>query len=327
MTIDSGFLTVVDLVRQSGDEALTGMVDETTKARPEISGMTRLGKDWIKIPGLGAAVDIPGFTYPTLVTTALPTVDFVDLNDGTDRTKGSQELRESRVFDLNPRWSVGVRLADKHPKGMAYLMTRQAEMHLKASWDRVASTFYYGTHATYGSAKGFPGLLQGYDATNMVIDAAGTSAAGCSSVWLVAFELECVHWVYGNDGKFRVSDIDIREVDGNNGKKMSAYCQELFAYVGLKFVSQTHVVRIKNISAQTGKNLTDNMVADALALFPTGVFPTAAFMTRRTLSGLQKSRTNVSGGGSKEAVPVPTSTQQVPIAATDALLNTEPPTL
>jgi hypothetical protein len=77
--------------------------------------------------------------------------------------------------------------AKRQKESIDVLMARQAAGHLRAAWARCARCFYYGRNATFGDAKGFPGLLAGYDATNRVVDAAGTSDNTCSSVWLVKF--------------------------------------------------------------------------------------------------------------------------------------------
>lgn len=319
----AGLLNTLDLLK--GKDAL-GLVEETANPFPELFGLTRIGRDWVRVPSVGFAEPIAGTTYETLVTVEDPTVTFVDVGEGTASSKCRQELRVTQCFNINPRWGVPVLAAKRVPnKSIDVIMAEQARPHMRGAWRRMCKCFYYGRNATYGDTKGVPGLLDGYDATNMVVDAGGTTATRGSSAWLVCFGPEACGWVWGNNLQMDVSEIDIRETLDGSSNPYSRYHQELFALPGLRFLSQQHVVRIKKLTADSGKGLDDDKIASALAKFPVGIFPDALFCSRRSLAQLQTSRTATNATGTP--APIPVESHGVPILVTDSILDTEPLTL
>lgn len=315
-------LTLTDLVKGQDAEFL---IEETVQQFPEISGKTKIAGKEITLPNVGAARGIDGTTYPTLVTVEDPTVAFVDVNQGAAYTKMRQEERMTNCFNLNPRWGVGLVAAKRQQESIDVLMARQAAAHLRAAWARCAKCFYYGRDATYGDAKGVPGLLSGYDATNRVVDAGGTTASTGSSVWLVKWGPEELQWVWGNNVSMELSELELREALDADSNPYTKYHQELVMLPGLQFVSQHHAVRIKKITADAGKTLTDDLIAEAISKFPANVFPDVAFMSRRSLFQLQASRLATSPTGAP--APIPLESHGVPIAVTDAILDTEALTL
>lgn len=314
----SGLLTTLDLVK---GEMAEGLIEETFTLFPEISGRTRINGQWIQIPNVGAARGIEGVTYPTLVTVEDPVVSFVDVNEGSTPTKMRQEERQTQCFNLNPNWGVGLVAAKRAKDPIDVIMAKQALPHMRAGWRQMAKCFYYGRNATFGDAKGFPGLLAGYDATNMVVDAGGTTDNVASSAWLVAWGPEYLNWVWGNDVQMDISEIDLREALDSDSNPYTKYHQELVALPGLEFLSAQHVVRIKKLTTDSGKGLTDDLVASALEKFPANVFPDVMFCTRRSLGQLQRSRTATNPTG--HPAPIPTESHNVPIAVTDSIVNTE----
>lgn len=319
MTLPAGFRTIADIVREKmNNEALFGLVDETLKATPSVSGQTMVAGQWKPLPGVGMAMPIPGLDYKTLVRKTLPTVAFTEVNEGQDYTKGARERVKTQCYPFNPRWGVGKLAAQEDDRGWEVLMAEAAGDHITALWQQIEKCFFYGTNSTYGDAKAFPGLLQSYDATNMVINVGGTGTA-LSSAWLVAFGPSTVHWVWGRDAQMTLADVREQDVTADNSKPMSSYVQEISGWVGLRVASQQHIVRIKNISA--AKPLTSTHVSAALALLPTGVWPNAIFMTPRTADGYHGTLLPVNETG--KPAPIPQSIQEVPIARTDLLSNAE----
>ena len=188
----------------------------------------------------------------------------------------------------------------------------------------LGSQFYYG-NSTGGDAKGYPGLLQMYDSTNMVVDAGEPRLATGSSVWAVRFGPKAVQWVYGNDGQLAVSDVTEQRVLDANSTLYTAYCQELLARPGLQVATKYAIGRIKKLTADCGKGLTDLSISQLLAKFPVGNKPDYLFMSRRSLMQLQSSRTATTPTGSP--APIPQESFNIPIAVTDSILDTEALTL
>jgi hypothetical protein len=167
----------------------------------------------------------------------------------------------------------------------------------------------------------------------MVVDAGGTTATTGSSCWLVRFGPQAVGWIWGNGGQLKLSDPRVESVvdSADSTKKFDAYVQTLFARPGLMINSTQSIARIKKLTADSGKGLTDALIAEALSKFPVGRGPTHIFCSRRSAMQLQKSRTvtimagagGKPGGGTEAVAPLPDSAFGIPLLVTDALLNTE----
>lgn len=311
-------LTLLDIAKMNG--VVGDLVDEAARAVPEMTGRDTFNGGRT-IPGVGASRTLKGLFYKTLIRTALPSVAFRSANQGTAQTKSVYENRMVECFTANPRWSCDVAVADRSEDGVAVLMSREASAHLQAALQHCAKQFYYGTG---NDAKGFPGLVTMHN-TDLVVDAGGTTADTGSSLWAVKYGADYTQWVYGNSGKFRVTDMEIRDVDDADGNPYSAYFQEMFAHVGLQMLNKFSVGRIKKLTAEASKTLTDDMIAQLIEKFPVGYKPDVMFCSRRSLRQLQDSRTATNSTGAP--APFPQEAFGIPIVATDSILDTEALTL
>lgn len=300
--------TLLDIAKMNGSDAVTGLIDETIVAHPELA--------------MGAARTIKGVHYKTLIRKTLPTAAFRNANEGADATKGTYENRLVETFICNPRWECDKAVADRHEDGAAAFIATEAQGEMEASMILLAKQFYYGIA---NDAKGFPGLVSAYDTTNMEVDAGGTTADTASSVWAVKFGPKNVQWVWGNEGQLALSPLAEARVLDSNNKPFTAYVQEILAYTGLQVGSLKCVGRIKKLTADSGKTLTDARIASLLSKFPVGYMPDVLFMSRRSLEQLRSSRTATNATGAP--APIPTESFGVPIAPTDSILDTESLTL
>jgi len=300
--------TLLDIAAANGSDAVVGLIDEASKAHPELTA--------------GAARTIRGVHYKTRVRTALPSVGFRNANEGVAATKPTYENRLVECYILNPRWECDKAVADSYEDGAEAYIAEDGVAMLEAAMQALASQFYYGTGK---DAKGFPGLLAAYDSTNMVVDAGGTTANTGSSVWAVRFGPREVTWVYGNDGDLALSDVTEERVTDGSGNPFTAYCQEILARPGLQVASVYSIGRIKKLTEDSGKGLTDDLISTLLSKFPVGKRPDVLFMTRRSLRQLQQSRTATNATGAP--APIPDESFGVPIRVTDAIVDTEALTL
>lgn len=147
---------------------------------------------------------------------------------------------------------------------------------INAAFLTCCSQMYYG-----GDAKGFQGLANFVD-SSLVVDATGTTANGASSVWALKFGPSDVQLVIGGNGKLELSDVRVGDASDANGKRFTAYIQEMLTWVGLQVMSKWSVGRIKNLTTQNGKGLTDNLLSTFLEQFPTGHTPDVFVMSRRS---------------------------------------------
>jgi hypothetical protein len=286
--------------------------------------------------------------YKTLIRTKLPRVPFTDPGSGSAQTKATYENRLVETYTMNPNWGGPKTVLDKSEDGAQVHMALEAQAHVEAAFQTCGRCFYYGQNltavtlpdgdaGTLGDAKGFPGLLDVYDSTNMVVDAGGGAADTGSSVWLVKFGPRFVQWVYGADGQFQLSDVSERPGYGaSTSIEYTKYHQELFCYPGLQVSTPLCVVRIKKLTAENGHTLNDDLLGAAMAKFRLAFQPDVIFMSKRSREQLRSSRIAVwtanSGSRAKSGasglnVPTPTEWEGVPIAATESLLDVEPLTL
>ena len=319
-TTASNQITFLDIAKMNGADPVVGLIDETLSLHPEIQ--------------LVPARTIKGLSYKTIARVGLPTVAFREGNQGTAGSKGRYENRTVGTFLLTPRWSCDKQIADAHEDGAQALLSIEASGQLESSMVLMARQFYYGADSTLGvtpDALGYPGLMSLYDATGMTVDAAGTTTSTGSSVWAVKFGSQNIQWVFGNNGNMTPSDIMIQNLYDSNNFAYTGYVQEMAIRPGLQLGSLLGVGRAKNLTADSGKGLTDSVLADLFAKFKAGLVPDAIFMSRRSRTQLQKSRTVVLYGGGEArgkgnwatVAPLPTEYGGVPIYATDAILDTE----
>jgi hypothetical protein len=198
---------------------------------------------------------------------------------------------------------------------------------------QIGSQIWYGVS---NDAKGFPGVkaftifgsstLAG---DNIVIDAEGTSASTASSIYAVKFGPQDIELIGGRSSAFELSEFTTQQIVAGNGGKITAYVADLTSWIGMQLVSENSARRIANVTEDAGKGATDALLAQLLATFPVGDFPDAIYMTRRSRSQLQTSRTVVLQGqgtnrpNQPNIAPLPTEYDGVRIYASDSILNTD----
>jgi hypothetical protein len=97
--------------------------------------------------------------------------------------------------------------------------------------------------------------------------------------------------------------------------------QAIHGWAGLQITNYKAIGRICNLTADSGKGLTDDLIADLLEQFPIGGKPDALFMSQRSQRQLQDSRTATNPTGNP--APFPNEAFGVPIEPTDSIINTE----
>jgi hypothetical protein len=306
--------TLLDIAKKNGSDPVVGLIDETTKAHPEI---TRV-----------AARTIKGLNYKTWVRTGLPVTGFRNANEGgiVDHSKWENRLVDTFLF--NPRIEVDKAVADADEDGANAFLSYEMEGTVESTFQVLGKQFYYGRA---NDAKGHPGLIDSVKAT-YVYDAGGTTANTGTSVWGIKTGEKLVQWVWGANGQFTPSDIMIQRVTDAGGKPYTAYIQEILARPGLQVGNLRGVGRIKNITSDAGHTLTDAKIESWLSQFEVGWMPDVVFMNRRARAQLQNSRTVTLFGqaGGKftgkegNVAPLPVTTASgIPIEVTDSISDTE----
>jgi hypothetical protein len=310
----SNRLTMLDLAKKHGTDPVVGLIEEVQQSAPEIAT-------------LGARL-IPGTEYSALLRTALPGTGFRNANEGHTSTKSTFDRKVVQCFIHGGVLEVDRAVANADPDGPEAVQAIEAAGMLENAFQQIGSQLYYGIT---NDAKGFPGLLAMYD-TTYEVDATGSTPSTGSSVWAVRLNpRDGVQFVLGRNTPLDMGDWMEAIATLADGKKLPVYQNHLTTWVGVQALSKYSAGRIKNLTAQTDKGLTDSLIAQLLAKFPVGHKPDVLFMNRRSALQLQLSRTvGIQIGSGQKAIgveqligPTPTEAQGLPIVVTDSILNTE----
>ena len=310
------YLTALDIAKSNGADRSVGLIEENLNAAPEFE--------------LFPARPIPGVSFKTLVRTAYPTTGFRAVNEGVEPTKSTYVNKQFECFYYDGQMEIDNATASMDDQGPAHALAMEEDGHSRAFMLTTGKQFYYG-RGTGGDAKGFPGAVEICDST-MVVDAGGTTADTASSVYAVVVAPKFFELIFGQNSVLQMGEWRKQTIT-RNSKELTAYKNAMEGWVGSAFYSKYAVARIKKLTADSGKGLTDTLLAQLLGKFPVGVKPTHLFMSRRSRQQLQIARSVTlfgqgSGRPSQPTIaPVPTEYDGVPIIATDSILDTEALTL
>lgn len=285
-------------------------------------GISDLMDDAPLLQLLAAVEASNGTDHKFLKETTGPTVGFRSVNDGRENSKSDDTLVTIATKILDATFAADVALADNYQKGVEAYLDREGLRHLKAAFFKMEQQILGGT--VNAEASGFTGLADSGDmnalADAQVVDAGGTTADTGSSCWLLRSRDDAVAAVMGNGGNITMKDATIQRIDGATGT-FSAYYTPIVGYSGLQLGSKFDAVRICNLTADSGKGLTDDLIAEAFIKFKASRRPTLCVMSRRSALQLQKSRTatNVTGA----PAPFAQDSHTVPIVVTDGQIDTE----
>lgn len=310
-------LNILDIAKLNGtDEAITAMIEETVEVSPELSG--------------GDTKTIAGTSYKQLVRTALPAVGFRSLNEGVATTKATYELRETQCYLCDAGSEVDEAMEQASDEPLSVLLANEMEAKVESYMRGLSTQFYYGREGAVGATsdlssplKGFNGLHQLYDSSNMEIDRGAVSGT-YTSVWLVKWGKKYVRWVAGEDGLFKVGETkEVRLTDGSDNP-YDGLRKALKFWVGLQCNNpRNSMVRIKKIDGGTSPTagLRDADIYKALALFPGGIMPDVIYLTQNARESLRGSRTATTTTGTP--APLPTEVAGVPLVVTDGISEAE----
>ena len=301
----------MDVAKRQGTDQIVGLIEEVTAYAPEVASI--MGRT------------ITGTSYKPRIRLSFPTAGFRRPGAGVPLGKSeySNKLIECAFLDAQMQVDEAMVDAD-NPLGS--LLADEASGATKQSMLTIGSQFYYGNPVVNPDTDlGFPGL-QYQVRSDFILDATGSTANAATSVYIICEGLQGVHLIFGNGGELSMpQDWTRQQVSDSSGNKYFAWVNNLKGWPGLNIGSDKSVVRIKNITAQTGKGVTDALIQTALAIFPVGMTPTKILMNRTSRLQLQISRTAVSQQAYKlgAIADMPTEVNGVPIVVTDSIISTE----
>lgn len=297
----------------------------------EVSDLLRIS------PFVGLLPVVPssnGSTHKYAKETSAPVVGFRDVNAGRDMDSSGDTIVTASLEILDFSWEVDQAAAAAWRKGRDNLIAREGGRHLAAAifaYEKQLIGGIVGASDSAGAASSADGFAGFRDAATvdavadaMVVNATGTTADTASSVWGVRLAEDGVAGVMIEEAPFELGETasGFRVVNpGTDNKQLPVWQTPGFSWLGLQVGSAYDIGRIANLTADSGKGLTDDLIASLLSVYPIGRGPTHLLMSRRSRQQLQASRTATNATGAP--APFPMEAFGVPIVTTDAITNTE----
>lgn len=312
--------TMLDLAQKAGCDPVTGLIEQNLARYPEAL--------------LFPAKTIRGTSYKTLLRTDYPDPGFRLPNEGVETKKSTYVQKLAETFFLDGHLQIDEAIDGADTEEVIDQKVSEADGMMKGILRRLGKQVWYGTGLE--DTKGFPGAVQVVD-SGLVVDATGTTADTGSSVYLVCFGTDQVTFVFGNGKLLSMPDWTRQRIT-KDSKHLFAEVTNISGWTGVQWVNQYSVGRIKKLTEDSGKGLTDALIADLIGKFPDEADMSNArlFMTRRSARQLQKSRsvTNAADSGAKRtstgvelSAPWPTESNGIKIEITSSIRNTEALTL
>lgn len=267
-----------------------------------------------------------GETHKYSKETGAPVVGFRAPNVGRDLDSSIDTVVTVTLKILDFSWDVDKAIADIWRKGgKAALIAREGLRHIKSAMVAFEKQVIYGATAL-GDAGGFTGMVQAAPvdalADALTIDAAGTTADTASSCWAVRIGPNDLTGVVNGDGAISLGETTVIQKTSSAALVYPAYYTPGCTWLGMQVGSIYSMGRIVNLTADSGKGLTDALIGSLLAEFPVGKFPTHLLMNRRSQAQLRASRTATNPTGLP--APFPEEAFGVPIVVVESIVNTEP---
>ena len=266
-----------------------------------------------------SAFSVPGTQLKYMKKTADPSVGFRALNDGVDNDVATYSQVSVDLAIADASFNIDIAAAEGYRLGAAAFIALQMRNHMQAMMAKIEDELINGDNGS----NGFASLSDELDAVadTTVISAGGTTADTGSSVYLIRSGFNDTQVAWGNEGVIEAKDTTIVRTSGSTTGTFPSYYTAVTGYCGLIYGSSYSAGRIANITEDSGKGLTDALIAEALSKFPAGRGPNMLAMNRRSLFQLQNSRTSTNATGTP--APFPQQAFGVPIIVTDQISSTE----
>lgn len=304
------FLTLNDLA----------LINDANLADLEISDLL---DDAPLLRALAADTASNGTSHKYTKETGAPVVGFRAANDGRENSKSEDTLVTVTLKILDGSFAVDKAVASEYKHGSDAYLAREAKRHLKAMFAKAEGQLLYGVP---NDADGFVGLADaaGLNALEdeMVLDAEGTTADTSSSIFLIRTNddgNDCT-LITGREGNIEIGDSVDQKLEGANGSYPGLWTA-ITGWLALQIGGARSVARIVNVTEDAGKGATDDLIYDALSLFPSSRQPNIIATNRRGVKQIRKSRTATNATGAP--APRPTEVDGIPIIPTDSISSTE----
>lgn len=297
------FLTTSEVAKFNDSDLDIGILSEVLNNAPVLSAL--------------AAKSIAGVTYNYLKETAAPNVGFRSENAGRENSVGSYTKVGVDLKILDASYYLDIAVAEADERGASAALATQAVSHLRAAMFHAEKEIING--AETGGFGGFADQISALSDA-MCVNAGGSTADTGSSVYAVVSSPSEVSVVWGQSGEINVGDTVVQKHDASTGS-YPVYYTPISAYCGLQVGTDYSLGAIRNLTEDSSAKLTDDMIADLLSKFPSGVRPSMLVMNRRSLAQLRDSR--VASHPTGAPVNFPADSFGVPIVVSDGVISTE----
>lgn len=270
---------------------------------------------------LAAVESSNGTSHKYLKETGAPTVGFRAINDGRENSNSADTLVTIDLKVMDATFEVDIALADEYKDGPEAYIAREARRHLKSAFFGCEQQFINGTGA---DSDGFNGMVDAatlaYKDSAMVVDATGSTANGVTSCYLIRTnDTGDAAAVMGQSGNISIGETTVIKAAGSSTGTLPKYYTPVTGWIGMQVGSIYSIARIVNIDAS--KPLTDDLIYEAMAMFPASRKPNLIVMNQTGRELLRKSRTATNATGAP--APLPEFVDTARIITTDAITSTE----
>jgi hypothetical protein len=281
-----------------------GLVDNIVNVAPELDRI--LGRP------------IPGVSYEATILTALGSnAGFRKVNSGVALSAPSLDMKRFNCFPFDCQFSVDQALLIKgatQGESPAEIFTTFATSGARQKALSLGRQFYEGS---LNDPLGPPGL-QDFLFTqrtqidsrtglkiNQVVDAGGTAAGNCETVWFIKQGPQGVHWLFGGGTGIIMYPWLPQYVNSPDStvaspRRQLAWNSNLFGWIGTSMAQYHAVGAIINVDAVSNGTtngiptypnpLTDGLAAEMWGLWPITMKPDLCFASQRAIVTLQMSR-------------------------------------
>lgn len=308
------YLTIKDVIAAdhlAGPDSV-GLVDNIVNVAPELDVV--LGRP------------ISGISYEATILTAIGSKGgFRKINSGRPFSALSIDEKRFNCFPWDAPFSVDEALLIKKAgvgEAPASVLEMFATSGARQKALDMSQQFYLGSLA---DPLGPPGLMdflvtqrtQVDSRTGLkidqVIDAGGTAAGKCETIWFIKQGPQGVHWLFGNDRAIimnpwvRLPGMPSMDWTAANPLYSTQWRSNMFGYIGTS-MAQYHavgaIINVDTVNGTTTANglFNDAQVAKLFAKWPISMKPDLAFCTQNAAAFLQTQRTvtNFVNGGGRE---------------------------
>lgn len=286
----------------------------------EVTDLLRDAPFFAALPVVGSS---NGDTHKYAKETGAPVVGFRAPNAGRDFDHSEDSIATVTLKVLDFSWAVDKAVADRWRKGGApALIAREGRRHIRSAFFHAEQQYIQGVNADSGGFVGFEDNAQLNALSDEMTHNGGGTGGGSvyTSVYLVREGEDDCAGVMIEDNPIELGDTIVQNMQDGSNQNYPAYYTPGCSWVGLQIGGARSVARICNIDAGAN-SVDDDMIYEAMSLFPAGRPPTRILMGRRSKKQLRASRTATNATGAP--APMPTEVEGVPITTVESISLTE----